>query len=322
MIVLIVIFLTTVMMARRNEVGFRNPVVVRENPTVTYTIGEAEYLRKNASKWKEVEIGAVLKEGGAVRTGPDGIIDIRFTDGTAVRITEDSFLSLDDVSLTTVAVGLKKGRLVSKFTKLFSNQNFSVKTPSIVAGVRGTELIVTASEEKSSIVGMSGITEVFNPKYPDDRVLLGFQTKTLVPSDQPPLNPENLTPGEVSTYRNMLDSIHYNKVMVIGKAIQFKPDTAEIVDSSRAELEKLAKKMRWRRFKIEIRGHTADVGDSASQYSLSLERAKTIRNYLISLKIKGKRLTVRGYGGSKPIAPNTTPEGRARNRRVEFVIIK
>jgi len=238
-----------------------------------------------------------------------------------MRITEDSILVLDDISLSTIDVNLKKGGIVSRFTKLFSNQKYTVTTPSAVAGIRGTELIINASETGTSIVGMSGITEIYNPMYPDNMILLGFQTKSVISTDQTPSDPIELTQEEVSSFRKMLDSINTNKVLTIGKPIQFKPDTAEIMDESKIELEKLAKKMRWRFFKIEIRGHTANVGDSGSQYSLSMERAESVKKYLITQKIKSKRLLVRGYGGSKPIASNNTAKGRAQNRRVEFIIV-
>jgi len=319
--IIIVLFLITFIMIKANNLEFRAPVIVRKNPTVTYAIGTAEYSGPNSSEWKVIEIGVVLKEGEYVRTGSDGLIDLKFTNGTVMRITEDSILSLDDISLDTIAVDLKKGGIVSKFTKLFSNQKYTVTTPSIVAGIRGTELLINASENGTSIVGMSGITEIYNPMYPDNLILLGFQTKSEVLTDQAPSDPIALTPEEVSSFRKMLDSINTNKVLTIGKAIQFKPDTAEIIDESKTELEKLARKLRWRFFKIEIRGHTADVGDSGSQYSLSLERAKSVKNYLISQKIKSKRLLVKAYGGSKPIASNNTSEGRALNRRVEFIVV-
>ena len=322
LISIIILFLAVFIMLKANNLNFRSPVIVRENPTVTFAMGETEYSKKDSSEWHEIKIGSVLKEGQSVRTGFDGVVDLKFTNGTVMRITEDSFLSIDDVSLSTIAVDLKKGAIISRFTKLFSNQQYSITTPSAVAGIRGTELIITANDQSTSIVGMSGITEIYNPLYPDKRILLGFQTKSEITVDQAPSDTVALTQEEVSSYRNMLDSINTNKVLLIGKAIQFKPDTAEIVEESRIELDKLAKKMKWRFFKIEIRGHTADIGDSGSQYSLSLERAETIRYYLISLKVKSKRLLVRGYGGSKPIATNSTPEGRARNRRVEFIVVE
>ncbi len=317
-----IFILVTALMFQKHDVAFTSPVIVRKNPTVTYADGETLYLANKSSSWKNIEIGDVLKEGGAVKTGTDGVLDIKFSDGTAMRITGNSFLSIDDVSLVKVSVGLKKGRLISKFTRMFSNQHFSVRTPSAVAGIRGTELVFNVSGNTSEIVGMSGITEVYNPAFPEKRVLLGFQTKTVLSADTPPVDPVPLSQEEVSAYRKMLDSIHYNEVIVIGAPIQFKPDTAEITESSRKDLEKLAKKIRWHRYKIEIEGHTADVGDSVSQYSLSLERAKRIRDFLVSLKVSKKRLSVRGYGGSKPIASNASPEGRAKNRRVEFIIRK
>lgn len=319
-VLLFIILSITALMLKRNEVGFQSPVIVRKNPEVTYAFGEALYMKKGGAEWKDIEIGITFKEGGSIKTGADGIADFRFSDGTAMRVTNNSFLSLEDLSLTTIDVSLKKGGLVSKFTKLFSNQHFSVETPGAVAGIRGTELVFTVEGDTTSIVGMSGITEVYNPKYPDSRVLLGFQTKTHIRMDRPPKDPVKLTSEEVERYRNMLDSIHLNNVLVIGNPIQFKPDTAKMTTESKKELEKLAGKIRWHRFRIEIQGHTADVGDSSSQYSLSLKRAQTIRDYLVSLKINKKRLSVRGFGGSKPIASNDTPEGRARNRRVEFVI--
>ncbi len=321
-IILAVITGITVLMIKHNDMDFRSPVIIRKNPEVTYTVGEALYMKESSSEWKELEIGDKLGEGGAVKTGADGIVDLKFSDGTAMRITADSFLSLKDVSLTTIDVDLEKGRLISKFTKLFSNQHFSVKTPGAVAGIRGTELVFSVSDGATEIVGMSGITEVYNPLFPENKVLLGFQSKTEVSKDAPPADPEKLTPEEVELYRNMLDSIHFDRVIVFGKPIQFKPDTAEITPESRRELDKLARKMRWRRYKIEIQGHTADIGDFSSQYSLSLKRAETIRDYLISKKINPNRLIVKGYGGSKPIASNDTREGRARNRRVVFIIHK
>ncbi len=319
---IIILFLSVFIMLKANNLNFRSPVIVRENPTVTYAMGKAEYSGKNSSEWYKIEIGSVLKEGESVRTGSDGFIDLKFSNGTVMRITEDSFLSLDDISLSTIDVNLRKGGIVSRFTKLFSDQKYTIKTPSAVAGIRGTELIVNADNNGTSIVGMSGITEIYNPKYPDNLILLGFQTKTEISDNQAPSDPIALTQQEVSSFRKMLDSINTNKVLTIGKPIQFKPDTSEIVDSSKTELKKLAKKLKWRFFKIEIRGHTADIGDAGSQYSLSLKRAESIKDYLISQKIKSKRLFIRAYGGSKPIASNKTPEGRAKNRRVEFVIIE
>jgi len=70
---------------------------------------------------------------------------------------------------------------------------------------------------------------------------------------------------------------------------------------------------------VSIEGHTDNVGDNDMNQKLSEERAETVRKQLISMGIKEARLTSKGYGESKPVNTNDTPEGRAENRRVEFV---
>jgi outer membrane protein OmpA-like peptidoglycan-associated protein len=71
--------------------------------------------------------------------------------------------------------------------------------------------------------------------------------------------------------------------------------------------------------KFEVGGHTDSDGDDAFNMKLSQARADAVRNQLISMGIDGSRLTSKGYGESKPMSDNKTWEGKANNRRVEFV---
>ncbi|MER0441489.1 OmpA family protein [Emticicia sp. W12TSBA100-4] len=73
--------------------------------------------------------------------------------------------------------------------------------------------------------------------------------------------------------------------------------------------------------KFEIGGHTDADGDDASNLKLSQERADAVKNKLVSLGIDTSRLSTKGYGEAKPIGDNKTFEGKAENRRVEFVKI-
>lgn len=73
---------------------------------------------------------------------------------------------------------------------------------------------------------------------------------------------------------------------------------------------------------IEISGHTDTQGNAANNLTLSRVRANSVSNYLRSKGIDAKRLRAKGYGQTKPLANNRTETGRARNRRVEFVILK
>lgn len=70
---------------------------------------------------------------------------------------------------------------------------------------------------------------------------------------------------------------------------------------------------------FSVEGHTDSDGDEAHNQTLSEERAKTVMNQLINMGIDKERLKSAGYGESKPIDNNSTPEGKANNRRVEFV---
>lgn len=75
-------------------------------------------------------------------------------------------------------------------------------------------------------------------------------------------------------------------------------------------------------WRLEIKGHTDNVGGAEYNQKLSEDRAQSVKKYLISKGIEQNRITAKGYGYSKPIESNNTTEGRRRNRRVEFSILK
>jgi outer membrane protein OmpA-like peptidoglycan-associated protein len=70
---------------------------------------------------------------------------------------------------------------------------------------------------------------------------------------------------------------------------------------------------------VRVEGHTDSTGPEELNLSLSQQRADMVREYLIQRGVAGSRLTAKGYGSSRPVADNSTPEGQRENRRVEFV---
>ncbi len=105
--------------------------------------------------------------------------------------------------------------------------------------------------------------------------------------------------------------------------IQFETGRATIKPVSYPILDEVVTLMDARpELRIAVHGHTDSVGGREMNLKLSKDRAASVRKYLTSKGIKDSRLESEGFGPDKPIAPNNTAEGRAKNRRVEFKILE
>lgn len=108
------------------------------------------------------------------------------------------------------------------------------------------------------------------------------------------------------------------RVAVYG--IRFDTGKATIQPDSEAVLQQIAQLMTDQPvLKLRVEGHTDNVGGAASNQSLSQRRAQSVVAWLTAHSVEPSRLTAKGFGAAKPVAPNTTEEGRAKNRRVELV---
>ncbi|MDR1951119.1 MAG: OmpA family protein, partial [Bacteroidales bacterium] len=109
---------------------------------------------------------------------------------------------------------------------------------------------------------------------------------------------------------------------IVLKNIFFETNEFRLKPESTQELERLVKFMRENpSIRIEISGHTDNVGTESLNQRLSENRAKAVYDFLVNRGITSNRLTYAGYGMSKPIEPNDTEEGRAKNRRTEIQIL-
>jgi len=118
-----------------------------------------------------------------------------------------------------------------------------------------------------------------------------------------------------------LQPIEPNAVIVL-KNIFFDSKMFELKPESTTELDKVVQLLKDNpTLKIEISGHTDNVGKSDDNLKLSDNRAQSVVKYLVTKGIKPERLLSKGYGALKPVAPNTSEEGRAKNRRTELKVI-
>ncbi len=110
---------------------------------------------------------------------------------------------------------------------------------------------------------------------------------------------------------------------IVVENILFNSGKSTLVPSSYAELDKLADLLIENRdIRIEVSGHTDNVGSSAINKKISKARALAVRNYLVTKGVEEERLEYEGYGFDQPIADNSTSEGRAQNRRVEVKVLE
>ncbi|MCZ0734281.1 OmpA family protein [Phreatobacter sp. AB_2022a] len=116
------------------------------------------------------------------------------------------------------------------------------------------------------------------------------------------------------------------RITLLGDVL-FDFDKSEVRPDARPVLNRLAELLAgYRQAAVAIEGHTDAKGDDDYNQALSERRAAAVKAYLAQRNAGAARLSTRGFGESRPVAPNTTPdgaddpEGRQRNRRVEFVI--
>lgn len=109
---------------------------------------------------------------------------------------------------------------------------------------------------------------------------------------------------------------------IVLRNVLFNSGSAELLPVSFPELDRLYELLnRLPEIRIEISGHTDNVGDTSDNQLLSENRARAVRAYLMEKGIPGERLVYKGYGESAPISDNTTNAGRAENRRTTFRIL-
>jgi outer membrane protein OmpA-like peptidoglycan-associated protein len=126
-----------------------------------------------------------------------------------------------------------------------------------------------------------------------------------------PAGPPSTPPSTPST----------NPSVALNALFDFNSD--KILQNYSSDLDKLGRVLttpQYSAYRVQIEGHTDSIGSDSYNRRLSERRAENVKVYLLQhFPIQSGRLVVRGYGKSIPIAPNDTPEGRDKNRRVEVV---
>ena len=110
----------------------------------------------------------------------------------------------------------------------------------------------------------------------------------------------------------------------LSETVQFETDSAVLVERSKQLLDDVARELADHPEvkKVLIEGHTDAVASKKHNMKLSQDRVASVRAYLLGKGVAAKRLQTKAFGETRPIASNKTEEGRAKNRRVDFKILK
>ena len=168
--------------------------------------------------------------------------------------------------------------------------------------------------------GLSDYDEIFvhhtdpvNPDTDGDGIVDG--------KDKCPLEPENYNGymDEDGCPDEKPEIIFKKKAPLVLEGVQFKSGSTDLTEEAKQTIQKVVRSLKdYPEVHLEISGHTDNIGSRANNIKLSKQRADAVKDYIVSQGIASGRLRAIGLGPDHPIATNSTPEGRAQNRRIEF----
>lgn len=176
--------------------------------------------------------------------------------------------------------------------------------------------INTSGDESSLIVSPDGRTAIFSSDKYGGQGQLDLYTFAL---------PEPVRAEPVEYHEEITEVAPTLEVgeSIVLKNVFFRTGKYDLLDISVVELDKVVELMREHAgMRIELGGHTDNVGSDAVNQKLSENRAKAVYDYLVKHGVAADRLSYRGYGSTQPVADNGTAEGRRQNRRTVFTIVE
>jgi outer membrane protein OmpA-like peptidoglycan-associated protein len=128
--------------------------------------------------------------------------------------------------------------------------------------------------------------------------------------------------ADLAAFASVKQDATRGMVITLSGGVLFASNKADLLPSAQVKLNEVADALTKNDSdsKIVVEGHTDSQGGAPYNQDLSQRRAQTVRDYLVSRHIAADRVTAAGFGLTRPIADNASPEGRANNRRVEIVV--
>jgi outer membrane protein OmpA-like peptidoglycan-associated protein len=256
------------------------------------------------------------------QTKEDGKVSIDVLPGVyQLKLSKDGYLSREatvtvkpssTININTVLRKEKKEVVEEVAKGIFTGTVSSLREEiPLLAQIEflGTEIPSIASDGVSGVFKQELAAGLYNIRVSCE----GYLPETF---------PVEIKKGETAIKNvKLVEKLKKETVLVL-RGINFASGQAVIPPDQYSILDKVAEVLRANKgVRVEIGGHTDAVGSDSYNQGLSERRAQSVRNYLIQSGIEASRLEARGYGEYQPVASNTTRDGRAMNRRIEFKVL-
>lgn len=184
---------------------------------ITDTSGQVAVIPKGKTTASPAKKGLPLEAGDRLVTGPKGRIEVASKEGTVLELKEKSYVRVQELSPGKTSFFLKVGRFLGKFAP--SKQTgiaYRIRTPAVVASVRGTDLAIDVTESGETQGGVAeGVVDFKKPKY-DTKATMGWS------DEDPRLDEEEMVEPVVETDVSSASTV----VVETGEGIAVKPDAA------------------------------------------------------------------------------------------------
>lgn len=262
-----------------------NPLDAASHPTLKDTDKDGKPDKDEMGKDSDKDSKSDVVESAILDNDNDGVVDELDSDDADPKNDSDGdgVSNIDEKSAGTNPLDKNEKPEVKEESSKSEERNVSSQSDGIVNDINNTTPTAGTSEEANS-------TESVAPKVPSATEDSGVQNEI-----------------------NDLLQLEHIKFEVDSSTIT--PEGIETIKKVYAILKKYPNK------KMEIAGHTDSDGDAKYNQNLSQERVDMVKKALIQFGLNGENFTTKGYGESKPLVPNDSPENKAKNRRVEFILI-
>ena len=241
-----------------------------------------------------------------------------------------------------------KNALPAGLSSVLGLSNLRLETPSVVSTAQAekiaSEAHITVAEKSLLsrvlpwfILLLAGLAGMFylkmcNTKAPEPPQATAVTEVPQVVAPVDTIKKLSLPEGDITVktgsfldqlYMEVIDTTLDPTKALTFDNVNFATGSADLTEGLKMQLDDLVKIMKgFPKVEIKIEGHTDNQGNEASNKKLSENRAASVKAYLASHGIVGARMATAGFGSSKPVADNANEDGRAKNRRIEAMIVK